>query len=273
MVLSLALHGLVLLPLLVPAIAGPASSDEPALFVEIALAAPAPSASETGAAQAPPEAETHPATEPPIEPTQPTQDVAETKPPDQTEPKTPDPPPVVELPPPDEPPPLDVADLKPLEPPKSVEKPEPKPEPKVATKPPPAKPPAQPTRRAAAKAPARSQTQSPPNIGTDTATQLTASAPQPTIVWEGKPRFRVPPKPAAYPPRAIELGQQGEAIVRVRLDPDGSAAEILLTRGSGSDLLDRAALAAVRGWQFLPAMREGRAVAAWVEIPVRFHLR
>jgi protein TonB len=61
--------------------------------------------------------------------------------------------------------------------------------------------------------------------------------------------------------------------VRVRLDPDGSAVEIVLFRGSGFELLDRAALTAVRGWHFLPAVRDGRPVAAWVEIPVRFHLR
>ena len=61
--------------------------------------------------------------------------------------------------------------------------------------------------------------------------------------------------------------------MRVRLEPSGEAAEILLWRGTGHEMLDKAALAAVRGWQFLPAMREGRAVAAWVEIPVRFHLR
>ena len=61
--------------------------------------------------------------------------------------------------------------------------------------------------------------------------------------------------------------------MRVRLDPDGTAAEILLWRGTGFELLDRAALVAVRGWRFMPAMRDGRAVAAWVEIPVRFHLR
>jgi protein TonB len=38
-------------------------------------------------------------------------------------------------------------------------------------------------------------------------------------------------------------------------------------------MLDRAAVAAVRGWHFLPAVRDGRPVSAWVEIPVRFHLR
>ncbi len=38
-------------------------------------------------------------------------------------------------------------------------------------------------------------------------------------------------------------------------------------------MLDRAAVAAVKSWHFLPAMRDGRPVSAWVEIPVRFHLR
>ena len=35
------------------------------------------------------------------------------------------------------------------------------------------------------------------------------------------PRFREPPRPATYPKRARELGQQGEALVHARLDPDG----------------------------------------------------
>lgn len=117
------------------------------------------------------------------------------------------------------------------------------------------------------------QTTTTPDAGTAQVTQSATGAAQPLIVWEDRPRFRVPPRPAAYPPRAVELGQQGEALVRVRLDPDGSAAEILVWRGSGFDLLDRAALAAVRDWKFLPAVRDGRAVAAWVEIPIRFHLR
>ena len=44
-------------------------------------------------------------------------------------------------------------------------------------------------------------------------------------------------------------------------------------RPSGFQMLDRAAIAAVKSWHFLPAMRDGRPVSAWVEIPVRFHLR
>jgi protein TonB len=92
-------------------------------------------------------------------------------------------------------------------------------------------------------------------------------------VWEGKARYRHPPNPPTYPPRAVELNQQGEAVIRVRLDAEGATVEVVLFRGTGFELLDRAAVAAVRGWHFLPAMREGRAVPAWVEIPVRFRLQ
>jgi protein TonB len=166
----------------------------------------------------------------------------------------PPPPAPVELPAPDEPPPVDVVELKPVEPPK--------PRPPV--------PPAPPKVAKSAVAP----TARVPDAGTEAATQQAVSASSSSlIVFEGRPRFRVPPRPADYPPRAKELGHQGETLVRVRLEPDGSAAEIVLWRGSGFELLDRAALAAVRGWQFLPAVRDGHAVAAWVEIPVRFHLR
>lgn len=86
------------------------------------------------------------------------------------------------------------------------------------------------------------------------------------------PRFRNPPRPAAYPKRSRELGQQGEALVHARLDPDGDPEEVLIWKSSGFALLDNAALAAVRRWQFEPARRNGRATVAWVEIPVRFQL-
>jgi periplasmic protein TonB len=163
----------------------------------------------------------------------------------------------IELAPPEEPPPLDISDLKPIEPPK------PKP------------PPPQPEQKRPAAKPAAPQRAPSPDFGTASQAQQAAAGflAAPATVWEGKPRYRHPPTPAVYPPRAIELNQQGEAVVRVRLDPDGSAVEIVLFRGSGFELLDRAALAAVRGWHFLPAVRDGRPVAAWVEIPVRFHLR
>ncbi|MBS0550088.1 MAG: energy transducer TonB [Proteobacteria bacterium] len=234
--LSLALHGLALVPLLFAGTSGSTPSEEPALLVELALAAPAPQ----GAAE--PEA-------------------------------------VIDVPTPEAPPPVQTTDIKPVEPPPPVEVSElkaadPPPPPKPA--PPQPQPQPKPKPKAAPRAPQPAsdvtQTVAPPDTGTAEITQ-TASAATSAIVWEHHPRFRVPPRPAVYPPRARDLGQQGEALVRVRLAPDGSAAEILLWRGSGFELLDRAALVAVRGWQFMPAIRNGHAVTAWVEIPVRFHLR
>lgn len=86
------------------------------------------------------------------------------------------------------------------------------------------------------------------------------------------PRFRATPTPARYPKRARELGQEGEALVHARLDPEGDPEEVLIWKSSGFALLDNAALAAVRHWQFEPARRNGNPTVAWVEIPVRFQL-
>jgi protein TonB len=235
MALSLGLHGLAVLLLFAAGAAGSASTSEQALLVELALAAPAAAEADDTAAEATPS------------PAQPTPQPSPQSTSEQAI--------AIELAPPEEPPPLDVSDLKPVEPPK------PKPPPKPEQQRPAAKP----------AAPKRAPSH---DFGTAAEAQQAAGfLAAPAIVWEGKPRYRHPPTPAVYPPRAIELNQQGEAVVRVRLDPDGSAVEIVLFRGSGFELLDRAALAAVRGWHFLPAVRDGKPVAAWVEIPVRFHLR
>ncbi|UYN94540.1 MAG: energy transducer TonB [Enhydrobacter sp.] len=286
MALSLALHGAALLPLLLAGLAGGAATDA-ALYVELTLAAPAPSVVDRD--DGPAGEETPPAS-PPTETS--SAESIDLPPPDQPPPldtaqllpslpppqAAPEPEIKIELPPPDEPPPLNTADLKPVDPPKqeAVQKTPPPEIPPTPVKPPdraPVRAAAKPAARPGGRAAPVTQTSAAPDSGDAQATQAMAAAQEPAIVFEGKPRFRVPPRPAAYPPRAVELGQQGETLIRVRLDPDGSAAEIVLWRGSGFELLDRAAITAVRGWQFLPAIRGGRAVAAWVEIPVRFHLR
>ena len=87
------------------------------------------------------------------------------------------------------------------------------------------------------------------------------------------PKFREPPEPAAYPPKALALNQQGEVLVRARIDPDGNPDNVELARGSGFPMLDEAALVAVRRWRFVPAQVGGVAVAATVQVPVIFHLQ
>jgi protein TonB len=248
--LSLALHGLAIVPLFLAGMSGSSANDDQpaALMVELSLAAPtAGPAAEADQPEPTPEPQQQP--EPPVPPIE----QIEVTPPPEPEPPPPqevasaEPEIKVELPPPDEPPPPTAAEMKP-----------PAPKPAAA-----ARPVAQ---AAVTKAPS-------PDLGNASSTQQQVAASSSLVVFEGKPRFRIPPTSAVYPPRSIELGQQGEVMVRVRLDPDGSAAEIMIWRSSNFPLLDRAALTAVRGWHFLPALRNGRPVAAWVEIPVRFHLR
>lgn len=275
MALSLALHGLAVLLLFAAGASGSSTTDEPALIVEVAFAASAAvEAVEHAADIMAPNAEPTPESMP--EPTRPAQPERLVEPAPSQEP-----PPVdlshlkpVELARPEEPPPVDLSALKPIELPAAQEPPpvkttELKPVEPAKPAPPPKPEQARPAPRAAAP---KVQANHNPGSTSDAQTAAAGFLAAP-IVFEGKPRFRHPPTPAAYPPRAVELNQQGEVLVRVRLDTGGAAVEIVLHRSCGYQLLDRAALAAVREWHFHPAVRDGRPVAAWVEIPVRFHLR
>jgi len=100
-----------------------------------------------------------------------------------------------------------------------------------------------------------------------------APPPQATPVEILHPKFREPPEPATYPPRALALNQQGEVLVRARIDCDGNPENVELARGSGFPMLDDAALTAVRRWRFVPARVDGVAVVATVQVPVVFHLQ
>lgn len=76
-----------------------------------------------------------------------------------------------------------------------------------------------------------------------------------------------------YPYLARERGWEGRVVLRVKVDAAGLPGDIAIGQSSGRDMLDRAAMAAVRKWRFRPASRLGRPVAGVVEIPVSFRLR
>lgn len=81
-----------------------------------------------------------------------------------------------------------------------------------------------------------------------------------------------PPSPPSYPPLARRLGIEGTVVVRALVDRPGQPAEVTVWRSSGESVLDRSALAAVRGWRFRPMTHGGAAIAAWVEIPITFSI-
>jgi protein TonB len=79
-----------------------------------------------------------------------------------------------------------------------------------------------------------------------------------------------PPPP--YPAVARRRGQEGVVLLSVLVSEAGLPKEVNLARSSGTQVLDEAALEAVKGWKFVPARQGERPVAAWVEVPIRFRL-
>ena len=78
--------------------------------------------------------------------------------------------------------------------------------------------------------------------------------------------------PPEYPFRAMRTGETGTVLVRAVVGPDGAPTDVGVGRTSGSRDLDRAAVDAVRRWRFQPAVRDGQAVTASVDIPIDFTL-
>jgi protein TonB len=91
--------------------------------------------------------------------------------------------------------------------------------------------------------------------------------------WSGvsSPRYAQNPKPV-YPQEAREKGYQGKVLVRVEVLANGTVGQVALKKSSGYEALDRSALAAVKGWRFLPARKGEVTVPVWVIIPIKFQL-
>ena len=76
-----------------------------------------------------------------------------------------------------------------------------------------------------------------------------------------------------YPVEARRRAEHGTVVLRIKVAVDGAVELVEIAHSSGFDLLDDAALDAVRrGWRFVPARRDGIAVESWVEVPIRFAL-
>lgn len=78
-------------------------------------------------------------------------------------------------------------------------------------------------------------------------------------------------RPPIYPLEALKRGIQGTVIVQVLVGVDGRVLDLRIQQ-KVHPLLDRAALQAVRKWQFRPASRNGQPLPEWASVPVRFVL-
>ncbi|MEP3485427.1 MAG: energy transducer TonB [Sneathiella sp.] len=91
-----------------------------------------------------------------------------------------------------------------------------------------------------------------------------------TIIGQANYKRKFQPR---YPRRAADMGQQGEVKLHVLVARDGKAKELKIAQSSGYRLLDKAALAAVRKWEFVPKRQGTVTGASWVSVPVDFKLR
>ncbi|AUH53223.1 energy transducer TonB [Chromobacterium sp. ATCC 53434] len=80
------------------------------------------------------------------------------------------------------------------------------------------------------------------------------------------------PKPS-YPTVSREGGEEGTVRLRVLVSAQGAPQEVSVQDSSGFPRLDRAALAAVKRWRFIPAKRGGEAIAYPFIVPIEFSLK
>jgi len=75
-----------------------------------------------------------------------------------------------------------------------------------------------------------------------------------------------------YPPISKRMGEEGKAVLRVLVNDKGRPERVEVQKGSGSARLDEAARQAVLRAVFKPFMEDGKAVAAYAIVPIRFQL-
>ncbi len=65
---------------------------------------------------------------------------------------------------------------------------------------------------------------------------------------------------------------QGKVMLRVLVSAEGLSDRVKVERSSGHEILDDAAIEAVKKWKFVPAKRGDTAVASPVLVPIVFSL-
>jgi protein TonB len=73
-----------------------------------------------------------------------------------------------------------------------------------------------------------------------------------------------------YPKAARDAGIQGTVMVMAQVLADGSVGEARVVKSIPG--LDEAAVLAVKQYRFRPARQQGKPVAMWVGVPVKFTL-
>lgn len=118
--------------------------------------------------------------------------------------------------------------------------------------------------------PAQEVTEAVPQKAAAPAVTSQASA-QPDVEPDYKAAYLNNPKPP-YPPAARRMELQGRVMLNVEVLTDGLCGRIQVLKSSGHEMLDGAAMQAVKKWRFVPARHAGMAVVKWCQVPIKFSL-
>jgi periplasmic protein TonB len=91
------------------------------------------------------------------------------------------------------------------------------------------------------------------------------------VLTIAQPNYRKNPHPV-YPSAARQRHQQGLVIVMAEVSTQGHVEKMKLKQSSGFELLDAAAMKAVRKWEFEPARVGDQVLVSQVEVPIQFQL-
>jgi TonB family protein len=86
------------------------------------------------------------------------------------------------------------------------------------------------------------------------------------------PKYKDNPLPY-YPKIARRRGYEGRTLLRVEVLESGEVGKMEIAASSGFEVLDSAALKAVRGWTFVPGTKNEDKTRQWVMVPIRFSLK
>jgi periplasmic protein TonB len=75
-----------------------------------------------------------------------------------------------------------------------------------------------------------------------------------------------------YPKLSKRAGEEGRVLLKVLVSAEGRPESVEISKGSGFERLDTAALNAVKQWRFEPARKGGKALSAYVIVPLAFKL-
>src|ERR1700733_12735649 len=101
------------------------------------------------------------------------------------------------------------------------------------------------------------------------ATPQGSSPPTVRVGGDIKPPLKVKNVPPVYPPIAHQNGIQGVVILDVTIGIDGKVKDTKTIK-SVNQLLESAAINAVRAWEYKPTVVDGKAVQVIMTVPVNF---